>query len=46
MLDHIGPEKLADDFYVDGHMHPHRGFETLTMMFEGIMYHVDTSGYR
>ena len=46
MLDHIGPEKLADDFYVDGHMHPHRGFETLTMMFEGIMYHVDTSGFR
>jgi redox-sensitive bicupin YhaK (pirin superfamily) len=26
-------------------MHPHRGFETLTMMFEGIMYHVDTAGF-
>lgn len=46
MLDHIGPDTLADDFYVNGHMHPHRGFETLTMMFEGEMYHVDTAGFR
>lgn len=45
MLDHIGPETLAEDFYVNGHMHPHRGFETLTIMFEGTMYHVDSSGY-
>lgn len=46
MLDHIGPERLADDFYVEGHMHPHRGFETLTIMFEGTMFHVDTAGFR
>lgn len=46
LLDHIGPERLADDFYVDGVMHPHRGFETLTMMFEGVMYHVDSTGFR
>ena len=46
MLDHIGPDKLADDFYVNGHMHPHRGFETLTMMFEGTMFHVDSAGFR
>ena len=46
MLDHIGPETLDQDFYVDGHMHPHRGFETLTMMFEGVMHHVDTAGFR
>ena len=24
MLDHIGPDKLGDDFYVNGHMHPPR----------------------
>lgn len=46
MLDHIGPEHLADDFYVDGKFHPHRGFETLTIMFEGLMHHVDTAGFR
>jgi len=46
MLDHIGPEVLPDGFYVDGHMHPHRGFETLTMMFEGVMHHVDSTGFR
>ena len=46
MLDHIGPEQVSSDFYVDGHMHPHRGFETLTMMFEGVMHHVDSTGFR
>ncbi len=46
MLDHIGPERLDDDFFVDGHMHPHRGFETVTMMFEGVMHHIDTAGFR
>jgi redox-sensitive bicupin YhaK (pirin superfamily) len=46
MLDHIGPEHLAEDFYIDGHFHPHRGFETLTIMFEGLMHHVDTAGFR
>ncbi|MGI9624245.1 MAG: pirin family protein [Acidimicrobiales bacterium] len=46
MLDHIGPERLPEDFYVSGHMHPHRGFETLTMMFEGKMFHVDSAGFR
>ncbi|MGI9612154.1 MAG: pirin family protein [Acidimicrobiales bacterium] len=45
MLDHIGPDRLADDFYVNGDMHPHRGFETLTMMFEGTMFHVDSAGF-
>ncbi|MGI9604485.1 MAG: pirin family protein, partial [Acidimicrobiales bacterium] len=45
MLDHIGPAQLPDDFAVDGHMHPHRGFETLTMMFEGVMNHLDSTGF-
>lgn len=44
LLDHIGPEKLSDDFRVDGHKHPHRGFETITFMFEGNMAHVDSMG--
>jgi len=44
MLDHIGPETVGSDFHVDGHPHPHRGFETLTMLFEGRMDHVDSLG--
>lgn len=46
MLDHIGPEQLGEGFYVDGVMHPHRGFETLTIMLEGVMHHVDSTGFR
>jgi len=46
MLDHIGPQRLEPGFFVDGVMHPHRGFETLTMMFEGQMHHVDSTGFR
>lgn len=37
--DHIGP--LDDD-----HMHPHRGFETVTFVLEGEITNVDHSGYR
>jgi redox-sensitive bicupin YhaK (pirin superfamily) len=44
MLDHIGPETMAADWYVDGAAHPHRGFETLTIMMEGVMYHIDSAG--
>jgi redox-sensitive bicupin YhaK (pirin superfamily) len=44
MLDHIGPEQVGLAFHVDGHPHPHRGFETLTMLFEGRMDPVDSMG--
>ena len=48
MLDHIGPEKVGAEWILDGagHDHPHRGFETLTFMFEGKMNHKDSLGNR
>ena len=46
MLDHLGPQPIDDSFYIDGtkHAHPHRGFETMTFLFEGGMKHVDSWG--
>lgn len=41
LLDHIGPQKMPDDYYMDGHMHPHRGFETITIMLAGNLLHKD-----
>ncbi len=48
MLDHIGPDPVGKAFVLDGkgHDHPHRGFETLTIMFEGAMNHKDSQGNR
>lgn len=44
MLDHIGPQKTYEGYKIDGAMHPHRGFTTMTFMFEGAMHHEDSLG--
>jgi redox-sensitive bicupin YhaK (pirin superfamily) len=46
MLDHIGPASPGTSWRLSGkgHDHPHRGFETLTLLFEGRMSHRDSRG--
>ncbi len=46
LLDHIGPQIMPDDYYMDGHMHPHRGFETITIMLAGNLLHKDNFNRR
>ncbi|WDE05869.1 pirin family protein [Thalassomonas viridans] len=47
MLDHIGPSVMPANWRLDGgsdlhpKLHPHRGFETITFMFQGNMHHRD-----
>jgi len=48
MLDHIGPSTMPEGWKLDGgsdskpHLHPHRGFETITLMFAGNLHHRDS----
>lgn len=48
MLDHIGPSTMPTGWKLDGgsdetpHLHPHRGFETITFMFAGNLHHRDS----
>lgn len=45
LLDHIGPGKLLPSERPGGvHEHPHRGFETVTMVYKGELEHRDSSG--
>jgi redox-sensitive bicupin YhaK (pirin superfamily) len=46
MLDHFGPHEVSPDhgFYVPPH--PHRGFEPVTILFEGAIEHHDSAGNR
>jgi redox-sensitive bicupin YhaK (pirin superfamily) len=45
LLDHLGPGNLKAGSLQQGvSEHPHRGFETVTIMFEGELEHRDSSG--
>lgn len=45
LLDHIGPGRLLPNSHVRGvHEHPHRGFETVTIVHDGELEHRDSSG--
>ncbi|MFM2186037.1 MAG: pirin family protein [Burkholderiaceae bacterium] len=44
MLDHFGSDK-ADDYIAGFPDHPHRGFETVTIMLQGRMRHRDSGGH-
>jgi hypothetical protein len=46
MLDHFGPTPIAAGSAGGLNPHPHRGFETVTLLFEGAMEHRDSSGGR
>ena len=44
MLDHFGPERIRAGDEGGLNPHPHRGFETVTFLFQGAMEHHDSSG--
>ena len=45
LLDHLGPAQLEPKTKKRGvNEHPHRGFETVTLMFAGELEHIDSSG--
>ncbi len=44
MLDHFGPDVIAPGEQGGLNPHPHRGFETVTVMLEGTMEHHDSQG--
>jgi redox-sensitive bicupin YhaK (pirin superfamily) len=46
MLDHFGPERIAPGESGGLNPHPHRGFETVTLILEGAIEHQDSSGGR
>ncbi|MCY6413946.1 pirin family protein [Acinetobacter sp. VNH17] len=45
LLDHLGPGRLAPKSNKKGvNQHPHRGFETVTLVFAGELQHQDSTG--
>lgn len=47
MLDHHGPMQVQPSEYPKGvDEHPHRGFETVTIVYEGALEHRDSAGNR
>jgi quercetin 2,3-dioxygenase len=44
MLDHFGPDLVTPGEQGGLNPHPHRGFETVTIMLEGAMEHHDSQG--
>ncbi|AVF07606.1 pirin family protein [Acinetobacter baumannii] len=45
LLDHLGPGKIAPSMKRRGvNDHPHRGFETVTLVYAGELEHKDSSG--
>lgn len=45
LLDHLGPTILPARSHKKGvNAHPHRGFETVTMMYQGELQHQDSTG--
>lgn len=43
-IDHMGPEKLGPEKYMDVDQHPHIGLATLTYLLEGEIMHRDSIG--
>lgn len=43
-IDHMGPEKLGPEKYMDVDQHPHIGLATLTYLLEGEIMHEDSIG--
>ncbi|MGI4884878.1 MAG: pirin family protein [Janthinobacterium lividum] len=46
LIDHIGPMQIAPtDTPLGSPPHPHRGFETVTVVYDGHLAHRDTAGH-
>ena len=47
LIDHIGPMTVApSEKPLGSPPHPHRGFETVTIMYQGVLAHRDTAGHQ